>query len=300
MDTLLVYTGWNIDPQNKTVNTTLNPDANAQCATGHFRPAEYLETAGKKLLLRNSSGKLALTSYGHCHTYDHAQPVARQYWTDQCLDMTSTGVIDGCGADFSAMGWNEWSMCTPEHVAADMDLDLATATAWVAGHRQMMRDTQTALGNGLLIAKDPAELGDHANAVLQESGCYRRNFTVNNLRNLTARRRAAGAAGARWVYQCHGQQADISTIAAFLIGAGVGDYLTVGGWYNGASSGHWVDDFARPLGPPLADATYDSGSGTWHREFASGTNVTFTPHINSAGHDMGGTGTIEWGTKPFT
>jgi hypothetical protein len=167
MDTLLVYTGWNMDPHNKTVNTTLNPDANAECATGHFRPAEYLETEGRSLLLKNSSNKLALSSFGHCHVYDHSQAAARQQWTNQCLDMTDSGVVDGCGADFSAMGWNEWSMCTPENIAADMGLDLKTATAWTAGHRRMMNDTQTALGQGLLIAKDPAELGDHANGVLQ-------------------------------------------------------------------------------------------------------------------------------------
>jgi hypothetical protein len=153
------------------------------------------------------------------------------------------------------MGWNRWSMCTPANIAADMHLDLATATAWTAGHRQMMRDTQAALGAGLLIAKDPAELGDHANAVLQEDGCYRRNSSINNLRNITARRRAAGEAGKSWVYQCHGRDTTNDTIAAFLIGAGDGDFLTVGGWYDGVD-GHWSDDFARPLGPPLADAVY--------------------------------------------
>ena len=196
------------------------------------------------------------------------------------------------------MGWNVWSMCTPANIAKDMNLDLATATAWAAGHRQMMIDTQAALGAGLLIAKDPAELGDHANAVIQEDGCYRRNSTVNNLRNLTARRRAAGEAGKSWVYQCHGRDTTNDTLAAFLVGAGDGDFLTVGGWYNGVD-GHWSDDFARPLGPPLADAVYDTATQTWSREFASGTKATFTPHINAHGQDMGGTGTVVWGNKPF-
>ena len=301
-DTMLVYTGWNVDPSNKTVNTTLNPDANAQCATGHFINAEYLERAGKSLLLRNktkdSDGKamLAITQYGHCHVYDHSQPAARNYWQSMCLNMTASGVIDGCGADFSAMGGNRWSDHTPAQIAQDLGLDLQSATAWAAGHRQMMKDTQVALGNGLLVGKDGAELGDHVNAVIDESGCYRRNSTVNNLRALTQRRKENLPASQQWVYQCHGRDFTNHTLAAFLAGAGDGHYLTVGSWHGGAQ-GHWSNDLSRPLGPPLAEATYNGTS--WHREFESGTKVIFTPHTNAKGRDMGGVGEIIWGNKPL-
>lgn len=121
---------------------------------------------------------------------------------------------------------------------------------------------------------------------------------MNNLRNLTARRRAGGVDASKWVYQCHGYDTSDATLAAFLVGAGDGDYFTVGGWYNGAQ-GHWDDDFARPLGPPLADAVYDHVTGNWTREFASGTKATFTPHVSASGRDMGGTGMVEWGNRPF-
>ena len=108
MDTMLVYTGWNWSPSgaahNGTLNTTLNPDIKGPCATGHFRPAEYLETAGRALLLKNKSGLPALQKWSNCHVYDHSQAAGRQYWTEMCLNMTASGVIDGCGADFSAMG----------------------------------------------------------------------------------------------------------------------------------------------------------------------------------------------------
>jgi hypothetical protein len=122
-DTMLVYTGWNVDASNTTVNTTLNPSADAQCATGHFINAEYLEREGRSLLLRNktkgAAGEpmLAVSSYGHCHVYDHSQAAARDYWRSMCLKMTASGVIDGCGADFSAMGANRWSEHTPEKIA---------------------------------------------------------------------------------------------------------------------------------------------------------------------------------------
>ena len=43
MDTMLVYTGWQLDGNSSIVNHTLNPDAVAACATGHFRPAEFIE-----------------------------------------------------------------------------------------------------------------------------------------------------------------------------------------------------------------------------------------------------------------
>ena len=58
-DTLMVYTGWNVDPSNSTINTTFNPHANQNSATGHFLPAEHLYTTkeGQGLLLRNASGE---------------------------------------------------------------------------------------------------------------------------------------------------------------------------------------------------------------------------------------------------
>ena len=133
-----------------------------------------------------------------------------------------------CGADFSAMGENRWSAHTPTNIAKELGIPLAKATAWAAGHTQMMRDTQAALGNGLLMGKDAPELGDHVHGVLEEGGCYKRNSTVNTLRNLTARARAAGAAGKAWVYQCHSSDATTDTLAAFLAGAGDGHFLTVG------------------------------------------------------------------------
>ena len=77
MDTMLVYTGWRLDGNASIINHTLNPDANQYCATGHFRPAEWIEQY-PQLLLKNTSGALAITQYGACHVYDHRQPRVRQ------------------------------------------------------------------------------------------------------------------------------------------------------------------------------------------------------------------------------
>eukprot|EP01051_Picozoa_sp_SAG22_P002118 SAG22_NODE_92_length_20892_cov_11.188429_10_plen_507_part_00 len=286
MDTMLVYTGWNWSPtgaQNNTLNTTLNPDIKGPCRTGHFRPAEYLETAGRALLLKNKSGLPALQKWSNCHVYDHSQAAGRQYWTDMCLSMTASGVIDGCGADFSAMGGNSWSDHTPPRIAGDLGLDLAAAKAWGDGHRQMMMETTAALGDGILVAKDHAELGDHANAVLQE-GCDAANSTIVMLQGLATRARSLGK---RLVYQCHtNAPVETGNLPAFLIGAGVDHYLTIGGWVDDAASAHWSPLFDRPLGEPLGDGVCDVATATWHREFKSGTKVTFNAKTS--------TGAIAW------
>eukprot|EP00039_Didymoeca_costata_P028493 m.21213 g.21213 ORF g.21213 m.21213 type:complete len:398 (-) comp7079_c0_seq2:77-1270(-) len=279
-DTMLIYTGWNMSGTG--LNTTLNPDIDSACATGHFRPAEFLEKH-EQYLLKNTSGLPALEPWSHCHIYDHSKDFVRQYWTDMCLNMTATGVIDGCGADFSAMEQNSWKAHTVPKIAQELGLDNATATAWAAGHRQMMKDTTAALGNGLLVAKDGLELGDHANGVLHE-GCQAVNDTVFTLQNLTARAKAAG--NPKWVYQCHGE-GQINALAAFLIGAGDGHYFSCGGWNDGAD-GHWIDDlFSKPLGAPLGDGVYDASKGCWTRSFAKGTKVTLFPANR--------TGFIDWG-----
>ena len=204
-----------------------------------------------------------------------------------CLNLTDSGVIDGCGADFSAMEQNSWSAHTVPRIAAELNLDNKTATAWAAGHRQMMRDTTTALGDGLLIAKDYAELGDHANAVLQE-GCSASNGTIVMLRGLAAK---AKALGKRLVYQCHISAPDeTGNVPAFLIGAGDDHYLTTGGWHSGVQ-GHWYSPlFERPLGHPLGDAVYNNDTHTWTRAFRSGTHVSFNART--------GKGEISWSDTP--
>jgi hypothetical protein len=292
MDTMLVYTGWNwslTGVRNSTLNTTLNPDIKSPCTTGHFRPAEHLETAGRALLLKNKSGLPALQKWSNCHVYDHSQAAGRQYWTQMCLNMTASGVIDGCGADFSAMGLifrrNSWSDHTPPQIADDLGLDLAAAKAWGDGHRQMMMETTAALGDGILVAKDHAELGDHANAVLQE-GCAAANSTIVMLQGLATRARALGK---RLVYQCHtSAPVETGNLPAFLIGAGVDHYLTIGGWRDDATSAHWSPLFDRLLGEPLRNGLYDAATAIWSREFRSGTKVTFNAQTS--------TGAIAWAT----
>ena len=285
MDTMLVYTGWYLNGSvpgkgdaSFRWNHTLNPDATAACATGHFRVAEDIEKR-PSMLVKNMSGALAISAYGSCHMYDHAQTAVRQYWRDNCLAIANAG-LDGCGADFSAGDHNAMARNSVEDTMAFMGVDNATAVAWRAGRRRMMIDTTAALGDGLLIGKDAAELGDHVNAVLHE-GCGANNGTITLLRSITAKSRATGK---RLLYQCHttGGMGN-TTVAAFLIGAGVDHYIASGGWHAGDArtpSGdqpldYWHPILDQPLGEPTADAAYDSATKVWTRTFASGTKVSF-------------------------
>lgn len=271
MDTMLVYTGWRLDGKSA-INHTLNPDANQYCATGHFRPAEFIERY-PQLLLRNTSGQLAITQYGHCHVYDHTQARVRQYWRDNCLRLTAAG-LDGCGADFSSGDHNSVKRNSVDDTMQFMNISEAFAVAWRAGKRQMMQETTAALGNGLLIGKDAAELGDHVNAVLHE-GCTGDNATITLLRSITAK---ANALGRRLLYQCHTTGGmDNDTVAAFLIGAGADHYIASGGWMTSGKAPVNTRPaiLENPLGAPKADALYDAATTTWTRSFASGTVVTF-------------------------
>lgn len=264
MDSLRIYTD----------DTKLNPDLGPACTTGHFGPAAWLEsgqpdgTVGdpkSPYLLKNKSGLPALESWSKCHVIDHTKPIGRNFWTDMCLNMTRSGVIDGCGADAS------WQNGVDQ--AQKWELDDETAAAWNKGHQQAMRQTTSQLApNGVLLGKMPYEVGDYVNGALHE-GCDADNTTILTLRNLTA---IAAATDQRLVYECHGGRSSlINELAAFLIGAGKYQYYGLGGWAESSFEGHRPSEFDKPLGAPLTDGQYDVATGVWTRKFASGTRVSF-------------------------
>jgi hypothetical protein len=75
----------------------------------------------------------------------------------------------------------------------------------------------------------------------------------------------------------------LDSLAAFLIGAGKNSYYGTGSWIIADLSdvqNRWCPNmFERPLGPPLANATKDA-SGVYHRNFSSGTYVSFDTNAN--------------------
>jgi len=290
LDSLRIYTA----------DKSLNPDIKGECTEGHFQPAEWLETGGKMdgkadpssvYLLKNSSGLPALETSSGCHIFDHTQAIAREYWTTMCLNLTKSGVIDGCGADAS------WQNGVDQ--AQKWGLTPAMAAQWGMGHKQMMRNTTALLGDGVLLGKDPWEVGDYVNGALHE-GCPAVNATILTLQNLTAR---AASMGKRLIYQCHGGhnlvdetsssgqschgEGFVDEIAAFLIGAGEYHYFGCGGWNGGPDfTNHRPAEMDKKLGAPKGPGVYNSLAGKWTREFASGTKVIFDPKTKK--------GTITW------
>jgi hypothetical protein len=143
---------------------------------GHSRAAEHLESH-PELLLRNTTGGLAL-GWGGLHVYDHRLGKVRELWRSNCLALTESGAIDGCGADFS-------------DGAKATGLDPTAAQEWEAGHATMLRETTAALGEGLLVGKAFTQLGDTVNAILRE-GCTASNDTINAFRNISTLAKTSG------------------------------------------------------------------------------------------------------------
>lgn len=220
-------------------------------------------------LLPNSTGQPALETYLNAHVYDHRSPAVRDLWRDVCLNMTATGLVDGCGADASQQPYTYI-----EGVAADVGI------AWERGRNFSIGNTTAALApqGGVVLGKLEFELGAYTNGVLQE-GCVKGNATINVLRDAAA---ASARDGVTYIYQCH-SNGEMDDLAAFLIGAYSGAFWGFGGWVQASDgfSGRWLPVFDRPLGAP-ADAQYDAASATWSRRFLHAT-VTFNVDSN-AGH----------------
>jgi len=254
-DSLRVYSNASLNP------SALN-EADQYCVNN--QDSVFLETHADEFLLRNASGGLALESYARLHVYDHRSAAVRGFWRDACLNMTATGLVDGCGADASQQVGSYIPGLAPD-----------VSAAWTTAHVQAVADATRAVvaaGGGFVLGKIVQQLGVSVNAVLQE-GCTASNMTVNTLLNATARARADKT---RYLYECHSDGTE-SDMAAFLIGAGADHYLGFGPWYTkaGGFAPSWKPEFERPLGDPLADAVYDEVTSTWTRGFASGTKVVF-------------------------
>ena len=266
-------------------NTTLNPDAEDTTGIGcmNSRAAHFLESDSAHLL-KDEKGALVLESFAHLHVVDYQRREMQHYKRDMCLNMTRSGVVDGCGVDGSHQRAG---------TSAIPGIAAANASRWNEAKVCMMNATTAAIGAGLVLGKMPWELGGAAgyvNGIIQE-GCDNSNATVTNLRAVSSRSRQLG--GARPVFECHADCAGAaceSHIAAFLVGAGANAYWGQGGWSDPDSSqvpGRWMPEFfEKPLGTPLADATYDAQAQVWTRSFARGARAWFSAANNSGG--------VEW------
>ena len=247
----------------------LNPDYRNIMNQACVRTSQsvFLDTHSE-YLLPNASGKPALESFINAHVYDHRSIAVRDLWRDVCLNMTSTGLVDGCGADAS-----QQSSTYIQGVSADV------GAAWELGRNWSIGNTTAALApqGGVVLGKMEFELGAYTNGVLQE-GCVKGNATINVLREAAA---ASVRDGVTYIYQCH-SNGEMDDLAAFLVGAYKGAFWGFGGWVqaNDGFSDRWLPIFDKPLGAPVADAEYNAESAVWTRSFASA-SVTFDVKSNT-------------------
>ena len=288
------------------VNATNNGDYHGDCGgQGHMHWSHYLYTH-PEYLVKNRSGLPAVDDWAHCHIYDFTQRRVQEFWTDMCLNMTSSGLIDGCGADDS---WTQaYGGLTKFNLAPDVQ------ARWDVGHRTMLRDTTLALGDGLLMGNSYPlqELGYAVNGILQE-GCSWNdnggfNATIGTLRKMARDAAATPRFGSGFagplVFECHTRCCTSlcslpnnqtigceDTAAAFLIGAGSDHYFGTGEWADGArlTSDYILGLMDVPLGEPDGEAVYDPAGTLWTRTFgggvaAGGTTVT----VNVSVHNQSG------------
>jgi hypothetical protein len=257
-------------------NRTLNPDVRdiqwQACVRNGHTP--FLE-AHDAYLLHNATGGRAEESYCRFNVYDHRQRAVRDYWRDACLNLTASGLVDGCGADASH-----------QNGSYIIGLDASTSRDWSEAHSWAVGNASAAVAavGGVILGKEVYQLGATITGVLQE-GCDASNDTVTNLRTAAARARSDGR---RYVYECHADSTTEDAMAAFLAGAGTDHYWGFGPWVTpfGGYADAWLPEFDKPLGAPVADAAYDAGTHTWSRSFGSGTAVTFNARTSK--------GTIKW------
>jgi hypothetical protein len=247
-------------------------------------------------LLRNDDGSIATTHidaghpafpYNFTYVYDHTQPMARQQWVEECLNMTEAG-FDGCMVD-------RWTR-TPKV----QDVSKARMSAWAQG-----RDNATTA----LIARMKG-LGARKNAFLVSGGAgdlrtdlisfpgFGYKLGAPDSPGLQALN-ASSVAGRGFLASTRpgtvdNPQAKVDQLAAFLIGASVNSFFGAGSWacdHTHREGVAWWPEYDYPLGAPHGNASYDPHSKVWRRSFGNGTIVSF-------GSERTPQGNIEWSSAP--
>eukprot|EP00038_Savillea_parva_P010202 m.188582 g.188582 ORF g.188582 m.188582 type:complete len:501 (+) comp17487_c0_seq1:41-1543(+) len=257
------------------------------------------------LLLTNSSGDLITMGHGQMELaiYDFGQAAAQAEFLAECVNATRTGWVDGCFADRVMDG----SPCCNDGSGnallggakcEDISSPMTTAqcAAYNTGHLDVVNNLTRAISPGPIIANHAFTTDETLYPALHITGSMTESLPQDD----------SGIAMLQWhaqrglVIEAHSNDCPpagpgrVSLLAHFLIGAGRLAYFGCGSWSSSASdwNDRWFDEFERPLGPPVADATKDNATGVWTRSFQS-------PHgmVNVSWNAATG-GTIDWPGYP--
>ena len=227
--------------------------------------------------LRNSTGQLTHGTPGASwYDWDFTQPALGQMWMQMCLNVTRSGVVDGCFMDGCKQLPGALS-------PANRTLYLKNKEAW---QEQLQREVP-----GLLVCGSGGTFVHGVAATqVQDWGGPGGNWSGYSYQ--LPMLFAAVAAGK--VFEAHAacgsglpsDPEEQTRVAAFLVAAGERSYYLCGGWETASGALTWPPLFDAPLGAPLGNATLSS-DGVYTRHFARGTVAEFDTKTNS--------GRITWG-----
>ena len=189
-------------------------------------------------------------------SFNFSSPSGRNFWADACMNMTATGLIEGCFSDRAS--------------SDPTDLDPAWAKSFSAGHELMHQELQRRLsdaGKGVLISNNVQY--DQVYGQMME-GFQANERSIYMLKACAAAGHLCQAhAGYRGTEHSSNCEDITDVLAAFLIGAGEHSYFGCSrGWYFDTWN-HWNSEYDKKLGAPKGDGV-KQGS-VWTRSFASAT-----------------------------
>lgn len=249
-----------------------------------FRGDDAILRDHPEWLLRNTSGGYVWDNYQNNHIYNHAMPGAQKAWAEICLGAVATGVVDGCFADYAAMGGDDPAAPGQRPskgvigVMATWNVSEDVARAWVNGKNEALANLTAQLGGGVLIANGGPN---------QFTNAY--NLEVWMPHDIASIQRAAASGKVVRVKTdayAHPKPDVADAMAAFLIGTGPnvffsGPYscsIAPSPAYPPHSAGladvqqRWRPEYDFPLGEPKGPGAL--GGGVWRRSFP-GAEVQF-------------------------
>ena len=223
--------------------------------------------------LRDVDGNPVKNTQGY-YVFDQSQAEVQQWWQNICLNATKYANGDGCYCDCSQHTQEYFKGVSPDKLKA-----------WGQGLLNLTRDVQAALGSDrLLIGKEADQ--PYVNSA-QIEFFKANNDSINELIE-GAKNGKVMQAHVPIEVSCRGDLTDY--LSAFLVAAGKYSYYGCGNWTtsgNDTTALFWHPEYDKPLGAPLALATYEGGQ--WKRQFASGTVAIFDTATNK--------GVINWGNQ---
>ena len=252
--------------------------------------------------LHNRTGSFAFDNYANNHVYDHSHPDVPALRASLCLNVTQSGVADGCFADYASIGGDDPAAPgqPASHgvagVMAAWAVEKEVAAAWVNGHQKALDLLSAGLaklggGGGVLIANGGKN--KHTNGFMMET--FRPS--TGDIRTI----QAAASEGLTNQVHCnmYGPYPPDTRdcLAAFLVGTGPNAFFSGPDSWNVRQSAEdpagiedirsrWRADYDKPLGPPTGLGVLGAGN-EWRRDFAHA-SVTFNATVCQ--------GTIRWHT----